>query len=50
MKNLQKPEYKTLIVEAATTGWIVREKGKPAQIFVNWDNFVGKLKHELTSK
>lgn len=43
-------QYKTLIVEAATTGWIVREVGKPAEIFTRWDSLVRKLEQELTTK
>lgn len=45
-----KAKYKTLTVEAAKTGWIVREKGKPAEIFIRWEAFVKKLEMELTSK
>lgn len=43
-------QYKTLTVEAATTGWIVREVGKPAEIFTRWDSLVRKLEQELTTK
>lgn len=45
-----KEKYKTLTIEAAKTGWIVRENGKPAEIFVRWENVVTKLENELTSK
>ena len=41
--------YKTLTVEAAKTGWIVRETGKPAEIFIRWEKVVDKLALELTS-
>ncbi len=44
------PQYKTLTVEAAKTGWIVRENAKPAEIFIRWDQVVRKLEIELTSK
>jgi len=47
---MQKEQYKTLTVEAAKTGWIVREKGKPAEVFVRWERVVAKLEAELTSK
>lgn len=49
-KTDSKPVYKTLTVEAAKSGWIVREKDCPAEIFVRWESFVNKLEHELTSK
>lgn len=45
-----KDQYKTLTVEAAKTGWIVREPGKPAEIFIRWDDLVRKLELKLTSK
>ena len=47
---MPKEQYKTMTVEAAKTGWIVREKGKPAEIFTRWDWVVKKLEMELTSK
>jgi hypothetical protein len=50
VKNKSKDEYKTLTVEAAISGWIVRETGRPAEIFVRWESFVLKLEHELTNK
>ena len=43
-------KYKTLTVEAAKTGWVVREKGKPTELFIRWDQLVRKLEVELTSK
>jgi hypothetical protein len=45
-----KDQYKTLTVEAAKTGWIVREKGKPAEVFTRWESVVKKMEIELTSK
>jgi len=45
-----KEQYKTLTVEAAKTGWIVREDGKPAEIFIRWEAVVKKMEIELTSK
>ena len=47
---MAKEQYKTLEVEAAKTGWIVRERRKPAEIFLRWDQLVKKLEKELTSK
>ena len=42
--------YKKITIEAAVQGWIVKEAGKPAEVFVRWDSVVKKLEHELTSK
>ena len=42
--------YKKLTVEAAKQGWIVKEQGKPAEVFVRWESVVAKLAHELTSQ
>jgi len=42
--------YKTLTIEAATTGWIIRESGKPAEIFHIWSQVIRKLETELTNK
>lgn len=47
---MKKEQYKTLTVEAAKTGWIIRESGKPAEIFIRWEAVVKKLELELTSK
>jgi len=47
---MKQPEYNTLTIEAAKTGWIVREKGKPTEIFVLWENAVNYLAVKLTSK
>jgi hypothetical protein len=44
------PQYKPLTVEAAKTGWIIRERGKPAEVFVRWEQVVRRLEAELTSK
>lgn len=45
-----KEHYKTLTIEAAKTGWIVREAGKPAEIFIRWEQVVKKMELELTTK
>jgi hypothetical protein len=42
--------YKKITVEAAVSGWIVKEPGKPAEVYVRWESVVKKLEHELTSK
>lgn len=44
-----KAEYATLTIQAAVTGWIVTEKGKPVQVFVRWEAAVNYLKSRLTS-
>jgi hypothetical protein len=46
----QKGVYKKLTVEAAHGGWIVKEQGKTAEVFVRWESFVRRLELELTSK
>jgi hypothetical protein len=46
----EKSAYKTLTVEAAIQGWVVREPGKPAEIFVRWESLIRKLEKELTNK
>ena len=46
----ERGQYKTLTIEAALTGWIVREHGKPAEIFTRWENVVKKIERELTTK
>ena len=50
MMELKNVFYKKLTVEAAVNGWIVKENGKPTEVFVRWDAFVRKLEMELTSK
>lgn len=42
-------EYPTLTVEAARSGWIVKQDGKPAEIFVRWEALIAYLKAQLTS-
>lgn len=46
-------QYNTISVEAAKTGWIVKDlkdKKKPAEIFIRWESVVKKLEHELMTK
>ena len=45
-----KQKYKKLTIEAAISGWIVKEPGKPAEVFVRWEALVRRLEMELTSK
>ena len=45
----RKAKYKTLTVEAALTGWIVREQGQPPEVFHRWGSVVAKLEKELTT-
>lgn len=47
---MKKEQYQTLTVEAAKTGWIVRVKDKPAEIFFRWEQVVKKLEAELITK
>lgn len=45
-----KEQYQTITVEAAKTGWIVRKKDHPAEIYIRWDQVIRRLEMELTSK
>lgn len=47
---MEKTEYNTVTVEAARTGWIVKETGKPAEVFIRWDALLRHLESRLTSK
>lgn len=42
--------FRTVTVEAAEGGWIVRVKGKPTQIYSLWRKVVERLEQELTHK
>jgi len=46
----EKATYNKLTIEAARTGWIVKQQGKPAEVFVRWENVVKHLENQLTSK
>lgn len=46
MKN----HYPTVTIEAARTGWIVKEQGCPAEVFVRWESVVKYLESRLTTK
>lgn len=41
--------YKRVEVEAALSGWILRVKGRPAEIFVRWESLIIRLKELLTN-
>jgi hypothetical protein len=49
-EKVEKEQFKILTIEAAKTGWIIREKGEPAEIFHIWPQVIRKLEQELTSK
>ena len=49
MTKLNVKNYKTVTIEAATTGWILKVKGEPTEIFVRWDALVRKLETLLTN-
>ena len=42
--------YKKITVESAVSGWIVKEVGKPPEVFLRWDALIHRLEQELTSK
>lgn len=43
-------KYSTVTVEAAVSGWIVKEKGQPAKVFVRWEALVSYLQYRLATK
>lgn len=49
MKEDSDVTYSCVTVEAAKGGWIVREKGKPAEVISHWDRVVRRLKEILTT-
>jgi hypothetical protein len=50
MGDKLKAVYKKVTVEAGDGGWILREQGKPAEVYVRWDKVVRRLEYLLTSK
>lgn len=48
--KLLTPEYNTVTIETALTGWVVREKGRPTELFIRWESLVNHLAKRLTSK
>jgi hypothetical protein len=49
-KKAHKAHYATIIVESAVGGWIVKEAGKPTQVYAIWEFVVRRLENSLTSK
>ena len=47
---MPKAEYNTLTIEAAESGWIVKEKGKPTKVFFRWESLTVYLADRLTTK
>jgi hypothetical protein len=47
---MSKDVFKKLTIEAAHGGWILKERNKPAEVFVRWEMLIRRLKLELTSK
>lgn len=47
MSKEQKPEYNTVTIEAAVNAWILREKGRPVEVFHRWDLLTNRLKERL---
>lgn len=46
---MKKNEYNTITIEAARTGWIVKEHGKPAEVFIRWSALIEHIEQRLTS-
>lgn len=42
--------YNTVTVEACKNGWIVKQKGKPVEVFFQWRNVINRLEFELITK
>ena len=49
MKIVNDVVYTSVTVESAKGGWIVRERGKAAEVISHWDRVVFRLKQILTS-
>ena len=47
---MSKSQYSKVTVEAARTGWIVKENGRPAEVFVRWESLVQYLETRLATK
>lgn len=43
-------KYNEITVQAAVSGWILKVKGQPPQVFVRWDSLVSAIELLLTSK
>jgi hypothetical protein len=49
MSKQKETEYPKVTIESAEGGWIVREAGKPTQVYTQWRSVVIRLEHSLTS-
>lgn len=43
-------KYNEVTVQAAVSGWILKAKGQPPQVFVRWEALVNAIELLLTSK
>ena len=43
-------KYNYLTIEAAVSGWIVKQQGKPTEVFTQWEEVIKRLERELTNK
>lgn len=50
MEKEKTEDYRTVTIEAACGGWVVKQKGRPAEVFVRWDALIRRLGRELTNK
>lgn len=44
------PKYNSVKVNAAVSGWVLQQKGKPDEIFVRWESLVKRLEELLMSR
>ena len=42
-------QYPKVTIESAEDGWIVKEAGKPTQVYTQWRNVILRLEHSLTT-
>jgi hypothetical protein len=42
-------EYPKVTIKCAEGGWIVKEAGKPTQIYTQWKSVIIRLEYSLTS-
>lgn len=43
-------EYNTVTVEAARTGWVVKENGRLTEVFVRWEALTRYLESRLATR
>lgn len=46
---MSKTQYNTVSIEAAESGWIVKERGQPTKLFYRWESLVKYLEGRLTT-